>query len=262
MTSSTAAGAPVRFTTWLTPGIDIAVFELAAELMSEALHRQVDLSLVTDRSGPADAAAFTRGDVDLGWMCSTAYVQLADVELVGVSWVPIDEDVDGEPVYFSDLVVRPGGRVGSLDDITGCRVGCNDPMSLSGHYGLKFALADSSTRLDAVAEVVFTGGHLASFEALDRGEIDAAVVDSITRHVHRPDLVPVERIGPWPTQPLVAASSFEPEQRDVVRDALLHAADTARWRSVLEAAGLSGFAAVDEERYRSVGSRLRSLESD
>jgi ABC-type phosphate/phosphonate transport system substrate-binding protein len=248
-------GLPVRFTTWLTPGIDIEVFELASELMSEALGRPVILTTVADCSGPGGAADFLEGRIDLGWMCSSAFVQLPEVDVAGVAWVPRDDDALGGPVYFSDLVVAEGCPATGLADLAGRRVACNDPLSLSGHVALCFALADISLDEQAI-DIVFTGGHLASFEALDAGDVDVAAVDSVTRLVHRPDLAPIERLGPWPTQPLVAAPSFGRDDRRAVCEALVGATASAESRRVLEAAGLSSFALVDAAHYDSVASRF------
>ena len=246
----------LRLISWLAPGIDAGVFELAADVIGATLDRPVELELITGSSGPTDELdPFSEHAADFGWMCSTSYVQSSDARLVGVSWAPDDADTDGMPLYYSDLVTA-SGSVPDLAALEGLRVGCNDPVSLSGHYGLRFALDDAGHVLEDHAEIVFTGGHLASLEAVRRGEVDAAVIDSITRHVHGRDLVVAQRLGPWPTQPLVAGPRISSAELSAVRDAFLIAHEEPAAAKVLESAGLLRFAPVDVTDYDVVARRL------
>ena len=241
---------------WLAPGIDASVFELAADVISATLNRPVGLELISESSGPTDEFdPFSDHAADFGWMCSTSFVQSANARLVGVSWAPDDADTDGLPLYYSDLVTA-SGVVADIEALQGLRVGCNDPVSLSGHYGLRFALDDAGHVLDDHAEVVFTGGHLASLDAVRSGEVDAAVIDSITRHVHGRDLVVSQRLGPWPTQPLVAGPAITTAELGAVRDAVLIAHEQPAAADVLRSAGLLRFAPVDVNDYEVVARRL------
>jgi hypothetical protein len=78
-----------------------------------------------------------------------------------------------------------------------------------------------------------TGGHHHSIGKLFAGELDAAVVDSIvrTRRARQRDDVAglrvVERLGPWPTQPVPMRIDAWTDEVGAVRNALLRAA-TAR----------------------------------
>lgn len=248
------SSAPVRFTTWLVPGIELSVFELAAGVVENALGRNVELSVVSSCSGPQnDDNPLVDGRADLGWMCATAYVGLDGVELVGVAWNPDDPDAVTRPWYFSDLVTAPALELDGLRGLQGRRVACNDPVSLSGHLGLRWALEDEGMSLDGDVDVVFTGGHLQSLEQFDEGQVDVAVIDSVTLRVHRPDLAPTIRLGPWPTQPLVAGSGLTAAERHTVRDALVAVGGDDR---VLRAAGLAAFVPVEESDYRVVRARV------
>ncbi len=217
------------------------------------------------RSGPDPGDdPFVDGRADLGWVCSTSYVQLGrwsptpTVRLAGVAWVPDDPDVTGRPVYFGDLVVRSGSNVGDLDDLAGRSIGCNDPVSLSGHHALRAALRDRGHDPDRFADLVFTGGHHRSMDLVIAGRLDAAVVDSVVRRTRaRSDaavagLRIVERLGPWPVQPLVAAAGLDPALVDGVRDRLLGLGPELS--TELMAAGLTGLVAVADDHYAPVDS--------
>lgn len=243
----------------MAPGFPASLFELVAERLG------VDLSFDTERSGPAPGDdPFADGRFDLGWICSTSFVDLSlrsaspSVQLAGVAWVPDDPDADGRPVYFSDLVVPAGSTVTTLDALAGRRIGCNDRISLSGHHALRFEIERRGGDPDAFAELVFTGGHEASLDRVAAGELDAAVVDSVVR-TRRARSEPaaaaldvIERIGPWPVQPLVVRATLDDTERSRTVDVLLAANDDPEMQAELRAAALTRFVAVGPDHYESV----------
>ena len=243
----------------MSPGFPASLFEL--------LGRIIDAEVAFDetRSGPAPGEnPFTDGRTDFGWICSTSFVDLAargpdpTIELAGVAWVPDDPDANGRPVYFGDLVVRADSGIRSFDDLAECRIGCNDEVSLSGHHALRFAMQDRGLDEATFAELVFTGGHHSSLDRLVSGDLDAAVVDSVVRTARgRIDrevagLRIIERLGPWPVQPLVARSTLDAGQVDRVRRLILEATEREDVKAELNAAALSHFAEVGPDHYAAV----------
>lgn len=258
--------ARVRLVSYLTPGFPVSLFETLADVAGADVH------FVDHTSGPGpDDDPFLDRTADLGWLCASSYIDLISrdrepsVRLVGVAWVPDDPDAEGRPVYFSDLVTRADSPIGSLDDIGGRRVGCNDPVSLSGHYALRLALDELGHDPDSFAELVFTGGHNRSLDLLLGGELDAAVIDSAVRTRRAgtdPDVAGLriaQRLGPWPVQPLVARSTLPTEVTDAVQQRLLAASMLPAVQHELAAAGLSHLVAVDSSDYDSLRSALARL---
>jgi len=250
---------------YMTPGFPASLFELVAQRLG------VDLEFDSARSGPApDDDPFTNGHVDLGWICSTSFVDLSlradnpSVQLVGVAWVPDDPDADGRPVYFSDIVVPHGSNVRSFEELAGCRIGCNDLISLSGHHALRFEIEQRGGDPDTFAELVFTGGHDASLDAVAAGKLDGAVIDSVVRtRRSRTDatiasLRVIDRLGPWPVQPLVARSNMANDQLAHLARTLLDANDDPDMQAELEAAALTGFVAVGPDHYEPVRLAMNS----
>lgn len=258
--------ARVRLISYLTPGFPASLFETLAGVAG------ADVQFVDHVSGPTpDDDPFLDHTADLGWLCASSYVDLISrgpepsVRLVGVAWVPDDSDADGRPVYFSDLVTRADSAIGSLEDTGGMRVGCNDPVSLSGHYALRIALDDLGHDADTFVDLVFTGGHDRSLDLLLAGELDAAVIDSAVRtrraSVDREvaGLRIAQRLGPWPVQPLVARSTLDPEVTDHVRRRLIEANSLPAVQQELAGAGLSHLVTVDSSDYDRLRSALQRL---
>lgn len=253
----------MRFVSYMTPGFPESLFEVLARQLNAELHLEQELSGPAPHEDP-----FRSGTFDLGWICSTSYVDLelrseqSSVQLAGIAWVPDDPDVEGRPVYFGDIVVAPGSNITSLDELRGKRIGCNDPVSLSGHHSLRFELERRDQDPDSFAELVFTGGHHRSLDRVISGELDAAVVDSVVRvgrsriDADVAALAVVERLGPWPVQPLVARSGLTSEQLGEVQQALLDANELPELQHELRSAALAKLVTVQSDHYDSVRSAM------
>jgi len=255
----------VHLVSYMAPGIPASLFAVIAEIIG------ADLELVETTSGPLpDDNPFSDGRADLGWMCSTSFAELGDpdndpsVALVGIAWVPDDPDANGQPVYFGDLVTNPESDASAIDDLAGVRIGCNDPVSLSGFHSLRIEMKRRGRRVEDWCELVFTGGHNRSLDMLLARELDAAVVASVCR-TRRSRLEPqvaelqvIERLGPWPTQPLVARSSMRQAEVDRVREAVVQANEDPRIQAELTAAAIVKLVAVDPSRYIAVREAMKS----
>ncbi len=250
----------------MVPGFPVSLFERIAEVAG------AELELDETRSGPAPGDdPFADGSADLGWICSTSFVDLAtrgakpSVQLVGVAWVPDDPGSAGLPVYFGDVVVRQDSPIASFADLTGRSIGCNDEVSLSGHYAFRIAAHELGANPDTFADLCFTGGHHYSLDRLVAGEVDAAVVDSVVRAMRSatdPDVAAlrvVQRLGPWPVQPLVARADLAPGIVASVRQALLASNEDAAMRKELEAASLQHFVEVGEDHYLPIREALDAV---
>jgi len=259
----------MRLISYMSPGFPESLFTRVGELVD------ADLEFETEMSGPApgtDPFVGTEPDADLGWICSTSFVDLGtrgtnpSVQLVGVAWVPDDPDANGRPVYFGDVVTRPDSGIESFENLSGCRFACNDLVSLSGHYSVKFALRDRGLPEDFF-DITFTGGHHHSLDALIAGDADAAVVDSVVRTSRArqdpavAELSIIERLGPWPTQPLVARATMSQSEVAEVRRLLLNATtNDQQLQAELSRSALSHLIEVDSDHYAAVHAAMTDLD--
>ncbi len=257
----------MRLISYMSPGFPTSLFHQIGRVLG------VDVDFDETSSGPTPGNdPFADGSADLGWVCSTSYVDLetrgddAAVQLVGVAWVPDDPDSNGAPVYFGDLVTRADSGITTFDDLAGRRVGCNDPVSLSGYHALRIALHERGLP-DSFCEQPFTGGHHASLDMVVAGDLDAALVDSVVRTGRaRMDpavdaLTVIERLGPWPTQPLVARKSLATEDVRRVRRQMLAASGQPALQAELEAAALSHLVEVGPDHYAAIRTAMATVET-
>ena len=255
----------MRLLSYMTPGFPESLFESIGRAVGATVEYE------TKSSGPEPGENPFLGDgVELGWICSTSFVDSAltgddpSIQLVGVAWVPDDSDANGRPVYFADIVTRADSPIQSFADLEGHTMACNDPVSLSGHYALKFELDDRGLP-DGFVDLRFTGGHQASLTAVAKGEVDVALVDSVVRTARaRVDpavakLRVLGRLGPWPTQPLVAAVSLTQDEVAAVRRRLLDAVENDALRAELRSSALSHLVEVTPDHYNRVRDAMNRL---
>jgi ABC-type phosphate/phosphonate transport system substrate-binding protein len=189
---------------WLRPAYD--------ELWN-AVRRQLSFPTpALDWSTPAHVA-WRMPDLLVGQTCGWPLItQLADaVAVVGT----FDHDVIGgaDGTYCSMLVTQ---RAGTLDEVLhepGLRVAANSVDSLSGWVSLHAVAHDHGVELD---DVIWTGSHVASIDALRAGRVTLASIDAVTwAHLDRGDLRVVGYGPRVPCLPLITATrSLVKELRD------------------------------------------------
>lgn len=251
------------------PGLPVELFELAAASLGPNAELFVD-----DRaSGPPldEPDPFTLGTADVAFACAPSFLRLrragAPVELLGIAPVFADPRTRQRPVYFADLVVRADSSAVRLDDLAGARFGYNDEQSLSGLLALRLRLAELGRDGSFFGELVRTGSHDASLQALLDGRIDAACLDSTLRWVRRDDprlsgaLRLLEALGPHPIQPVVVHSAVPSLERARLVQRLTGLAASPSSRVALAAVGCAGFGPVDPADYAELDTRLQRLSS-
>ena len=262
----------LRFVSYLSPGIPRAFFEAVVEHVRHALGQRASLSVESRVSGPVRGTEdpFSKCEADVGFMCAPAFFWLRELEDPPVELLPAapvfrDGRASGQPVYFSELVVRSDSPASSFLDLRGHSWAYNDPCSLSGYYNLLKKLAEVGEDEEFFNRTCCSGSHLNSMQMVVRGEVDAAAIDSNVLRIKlrsapelRERLRVIETWGPFPIQPVVLRSGLHPELKDRLRAALLTIG--AHTAPALAGFGLERFAPVAYEHYAPEERVLRECE--
>lgn len=257
--------AVLHFTTWLSPGLPLEMFETIAEHVAGGLRRRYDVTVESKMSGPLSPEddRFARGTTDIGFICPPSYLWLTDgiqpsVELVPLA--PVHDDVrnGGRPAYVSDLVVRADADIGSFADLAGRRVGFNERASLSGFVSLLSRLERDGHDVGFFGELRQVGSHHRALSLIESGEIDAAAIDAnvfrawcATRSDGGHTVRSADVLGPFPVQPVVVRSGAEPGLAAAVAEQLVR----PELVSAVARFGIAGFGPVTHDDY----ARLRPL---
>lgn len=186
------------------------------------LAQAAEVDVVADtRPVPSSGDALDRAaGADLVWGCGHLLAELIDSGRLDAEIVaaPVFAGEAG-PVYHS-VIVAADGSIGSLGAAAGGRLAINETASWSGHHALLVHLAESDTGIEMFADVVETGSHRSSIEAVHAGEAEVASID----HTVWDDLVAtrgvaggvrvIGRTRDWPAPPFAVRRALGRPTRD------------------------------------------------
>jgi phosphonate transport system substrate-binding protein len=195
------------------------------------------------------------GAVDVAWICTGAWPELAEHDAARLLAVPV---VGGRTTYNALVLAGPAAAgAARIADLAGVRFAFTDPISLTGCLYPQRRV--SSLGLDSgafFANVTYTGGHDRSIEAVRRGIVGGASVDSLV-YEYLAQRFPEEIAGisvletspPFPIPPIVVPVTTDGDlARDLERE-LMALGSGPDGRALLSALLIDGFARPDTAAY-------------
>lgn len=229
-----------------------------ATWLGEATRRPI--SLETDGHWTDWRDRLATGEVELGTICGSYYVSWAAEQPPAVTLlaapVMAGSRYGGRPVYFSDVVVRADSPFEVLEDLAEGRWAYNEPHSYSGKLVLHHEMALRGWGPSFFGSLVESGSHETSLSLVAAGAVDAAAIDSVVLAAElraRPERAAAFRVltswGPNPMPPVVASRAVSPAWQARYRATLLAMHQDPAGRRILAAAGVAGFAPVEDADY-------------
>ncbi|NPD66231.1 PhnD/SsuA/transferrin family substrate-binding protein [Lichenicola cladoniae] len=206
---------------------------------------------------PDDLAAHWRDPaVLLSQTCGYPLLSLPDH--VRVVATPVYEAPGCEgPRYRSAIIVHRDAEAGSLSAMRGRVCAINSIDSNSGMNLLRVTVAPLAGKNAFFGDLIVTGSHAASIDAVGRGTADLAAIDCVTFALlrrYRPALVDRVRLLDWtvasPGLPLVTAQGEA--TRLALRRALTEIATDPAHRETCRALLIEGFVELDRDAYDAV----------
>ncbi|HUG31756.1 MAG TPA: PhnD/SsuA/transferrin family substrate-binding protein [Acidimicrobiia bacterium] len=256
--------ADLRFGTFLAPNM-LSVYQAIADEVGAQLGVSTELVVETDYEN-------CRNDVnDICFVCSLPYIHF---EREGISpAVPVaapvlqGERYGGRPIYFSDVIVHADSDLFSFADLRGRSWAYNEALSQSGYGITRYHLVSLGETNGFFSEVVEAGFHEVAIRMVQRGEIDAAAIDSQVLAIELRDdpeladsLRLIEALGPSTIQPIAVSKRFDESFRQEVLDVLTHFHLDGRMREVLDRGFVDRFTAVGSNDYDDIRAMLRASE--
>ena len=174
----------------------------------------------------------------------------------------------GEPIYFSDVIVRTESPFRSFADLRGASWSYNDPQSHSGYNETRYHLLRMGETRGFFGRVVQAGSHQRSIRLVAAGEVDASAIDCQVLAVElreHPGLARqlrvIDALGPSTIQPVVAAQSLGADVKAALHGALLGLGDDPDAREALALGLVERFVAVDDARYDDIRHMLDAVEA-
>lgn len=198
-----------------------------------------------------------RGEVDVAFVCTSAYVQGHDTFGMELLVAP---QVKGKTTYNSMLIVPADSTAQSMRDLRGKVFAFTDPISLTGRvYPTYLVQQLGFTPEEFFARTFFTYSHDEAIRAVASGVADGAAVDSLvfdftlTRDASLKDKVRVIHQSPdFGIPPVVVSPFTRPQVKAELQALLLGMADDAAAQEALAAIEIDRFVLIDDSAYDGV----------
>lgn len=244
----------------LSPEGNIESYGALADYLGVRLERPVEI--VQRRTYQEINDLLESGDVDMGFVCTSAYVRGHDDFGLALLAAP---QIGGETVYYSDLIVAANSAASSMADLRGSEFAFTDPISTTGRIYPTFLVNQlGETPETFFDEVFFTYSHDRAIAAVAEGVADAAGVDSLVLDyalARDPTLniKVIDRSPAFKIPPAVVSPGVSPQQAAELQDLLLNIAADPAAAPVLSALGIDGFVMVDDAAYDPVRDVIDSV---
>ncbi|XP_046546591.1 uncharacterized protein LOC124256660 [Haliotis rubra] len=215
----------LRLITYLSPGVALEVFEIVVQYLESVLDVEASLIYEPRWSGPPPTRVdpFTSDEVDIAFMCSTAFLRLSQnknqyAELCQAAPLHQHTNALGRPVYFSDVVVHVDNatKYKTLHDLKGSRWAYNDSISLSGNIIVLAELKRLGVNASFFGNVIQSGSLLFKHVA-----------------VH----------------PVVLNSRLSAEMKEKITNAFLEVSKSKEWSEKFRSVNILGYTPVDMMLY-------------
>lgn len=244
----------------LSPEGNIESYGALADYLSLRLDRPVQI--VQRRTYQEINDLLESGDVDIGFVCTSAYVRGHDEFGLKLLAAP---QIGGETVYYSDLIVAADSTASGMVDLRGSKFAFTDPISTTGRIYPTFLVNQlGETPETFFDEVFFTYSHDRAIAAVAEGVADAAAVDSLVLDyalARDPTLniKVIDRSPAFKIPPAVVSPGVSPQRAAELRDLLLRIAADPAAAPVLVDLGIDGFEVVDDAAYDPVRDVIASV---
>jgi phosphonate transport system substrate-binding protein len=179
-----------------------------------------------------------KGGIDIAFVCSGPYAR--GKEVYGFELLAVPE-VQGRSEYRSYLIVKDGA-VRGLEDLRGRTFAFTDPESNTGRLVPAHWLALMGERPESFfGKILYTYSHDNSIQAVARGLVDGAAVDSLIWEYYQdrnPVFTAASRVirqsEPYPIPPVVASRELGRQERDRIRQTLLSMHLEPEGRTILD----------------------------
>jgi phosphonate transport system substrate-binding protein len=256
--ASTTGVVPLRVAVGavISPRGTVESYRPLVTYLSRQLGRPIEL--VQRRTYTETNALIERGEVDVAFVCTSAYV--AGHDAFGMELL-VAPEVRGRAVYQSLLIVPTASPAWRMADLRGKVFAFPDPMSFSGRvYPTVLVDALGETPASFFERTFFTYSHDSALRAVVAGLADGAAIDSLVFDMtlaREPELGQhlrvIERSPPFGIPPVVVGPQVRPQLRATLQELLLTMDEdpTGEGQRVLEGLGIDRYVIVDDAQYAS-----------
>ncbi|MGQ9547525.1 MAG: substrate-binding domain-containing protein [Roseiflexus sp.] len=238
----------------VSPRGTVESYQPLLDYLSARLGRPVEL--VQRRTYAETNELIGDGDVDLAFVCTSAYIEGRDQYGMELLVAP---QVGGVTTYQSLLIVPVGSRAQRMADLRGATFAFTDPTSFSGRVYPTALIHELGAKPEEFfARTFYTYSHDNAIYAVAEGVADGAAVDSMVYDFAvtcDPALAEqvriIHRSPPFGIPPVVVSASVRLQTRAELEAILLELADdpSSEARLALQSLGIERFVRIADAAY-------------
>jgi phosphonate transport system substrate-binding protein len=232
------------------------------DYLGQKLNRPVEL--VQRRTYLEVNDLIERGEVDLAFVCTSAYIVGNNdfgMELL------VAPQVKGKTVYYADLIVPANSPARDMADLKGKVFAFTDPISLTGRaYPTALVQQLGAAPETFFSRTFFTYSHDEAIYAVANGLADGASVDSMVFDyalARDPSLAQkvkvIHQSPPFGIPPVVVNPNLRPQIKADLQALLLEMHQDPAGQAALSAIGIERFVTIDDSAYVAARSLIQEV---
>lgn len=267
----TAAGKPIRLamSAAYVSELGIDTYKRISRYLTEKTGVQIEF--ITGLAYGTINSMLEDGTVQSGFVCGLPYVMLHDkpepaVQAIATPIMKIAR-YQGQPQYFSDLIVRKDSPYKTLQELEGRTYVYNDEISHAGYNQPRYRMLQLGLTKGFFGKVLRSGSHEESIRMVATGEADASYVDSLVLDYdrekglgHAHEVRVIDTLGPSTIGPLVVSSQMPADLRDKLQHALVTMHEDPEGRALLDEALLDRFVVAQDSNYDNIRAMKKAAE--
>ncbi|MFZ5797723.1 MAG: substrate-binding domain-containing protein [Desulfobulbaceae bacterium] len=202
--------------------------------------------------------------LEMAFICTGAYVEGKERQDMELLAAPV---VNGEPVYYSYIIVDGRSGIDGMEGLRGKSFAFTDPLSNTGCLAPRYLLLQQNeTPEHYFRKTIFTNNHDRSIEAVAKGLVDGAAVDSLVYDAlaeSNPQLVAhlkiIDRSPPFGIPPVVVPRELPYGLKEQLREILLAMHQDPEGREILHTLKIDRFVRVEDALYDRVREMYRKV---
>jgi phosphonate transport system substrate-binding protein len=229
-----------------------------AAYISESL--KLSATFVGDISWQKRQQLLDSGEIHVCWICGLPYVRKADAPNSNICLLvaPVMRSAryKGQPIYFSDVVVRRESKFHTFSDLEGATWAYNERRSHSGFQIVSYQLSRTGRDWGFFGRVQESGAHRVSLQLVLSGKVDASAIDSTVLEMEylrnpeiRTQIRVIDTLGPSPIPPWVILRTVPETVRHSLQRLLQNMHLDARGQELLAEGPIAKFVFVEDSHY-------------
>jgi phosphonate transport system substrate-binding protein len=211
------------------------------------------------------------GSVDVAFLCGLPYIRLSrdQPDLLALLAAPVlaEPRYEGQPIYFSDVIVRRESPFQSFADLRGRSWAHSREDSFSGCVLARYHLARMGETETYFGSVTYSGSNQASIRAVVEERVEASAIDSHVLAVERRNHTELDEqlrviavLGPSPIPPVVALTRLGDSLQAQLREAICELHRDPIGRQILGDGVIRQYTPIDDTAYDDIRRKLGTVE--